>query len=92
VRQNPFGWIQSVLNRLEWLPHNGLYTLLHRRERGRCPPFDLRTRAILLGAFALLAPAALALSVWDAVQRKGATVHVVALRRPSGSPAAPARK
>ena len=83
LRQNPFGWIQSALNRADGLPRNGLYTLLHRRERGRPAPFDLRTRAILLAAFALLAPAALVLSVWDAFRRTGATVHVVALRKPS---------
>ena len=33
LRQNPFGWVQSALNRVAWLPHNGLYTLLHRRDR-----------------------------------------------------------
>jgi len=82
LRQNPFGWIQSALNRVGWLPHNGLYTLLHRRESSRPPPFAAHTRAILLTAFAALAPAALAGSVCDALQRTGATVHVVALRRP----------
>lgn len=82
VRQNPFGWVQSALNRAAWLPRNGLYTLLHHRERGRSAPFDLRTRAILLAAFALLAPAAIVLSAWDAFRRTGATVHVVALRKP----------
>jgi len=84
LRQNPFGWIQNALNRAAWLPRNGLYTMLHRRERRRAAPFDARTRAILFGAFALLAPAAIAASVWDAMRRTGATVHVVALRRPSG--------
>jgi SAM-dependent methyltransferase len=82
LRQNPFGWIQSALNRAAWLPRNGLYTLLHRRGRGHAAPFDARTRAVLGVAFALLAPAALAAAVWDAVSRTGATVHVVALRRP----------
>jgi SAM-dependent methyltransferase len=78
LRQNPFGWIQSALNRVPWLPRNGLYTLL----QSRVAAFDLLTRAQLLAAFALLAPPALALSVWDAVRLTGATVHVVALRRP----------
>jgi SAM-dependent methyltransferase len=80
LRQNPFGWIQSALNRVKWLPRNGLYTLLQRRAGPK--PFDLRTCAILLGAFALFAPAALVASIWDAVSLCGATVHVVALRRP----------
>jgi SAM-dependent methyltransferase len=80
LRQNPFGWIQSVLNRTAWLPRNGLYTLLHDRESPA--PFDVFTRALLYGAFALLAPAALVAAIWDAVRASGATVHVVALRRP----------
>ena len=80
LRQNPFGWVQSALNRVEWLPRNGLYTLLHRRMGP--PPFDSLTCAVLLGAFALLFPAAGVASVWDAVTRSGATVHVVALRKP----------
>ncbi|TMA34601.1 MAG: class I SAM-dependent methyltransferase, partial [Deltaproteobacteria bacterium] len=79
LRQNPFGWVQSALNRAAWLPRNGLYVLL--QSRGRSASYDLRTRAILLSAFALLAPAALAASLWDAYRQTGATVHVVALRR-----------
>ena len=82
VRQNPFGWVQSAQNRVAWLPRNGLYTLLHSRERTLPPPFDLRTRAILLAAFALLLPWGIAASMWDAYHRTGATVHVVALRKP----------
>jgi SAM-dependent methyltransferase len=78
LRQNPFGWVQSALNRVSSLPRNGLYTLLQSRVR----PFDLRTCAVLLAAFALLAPAAVALSIWDALRASGATVHVMALRRP----------
>jgi SAM-dependent methyltransferase len=80
LRQNPFGWIQSALNRVGSLPRNGLYAMLHCR--GQHAPFDLRTRAVLVGAFALLAPVAVAASVWDAYRRTGATVHVVALRKP----------
>jgi len=80
VRQNPFGWVQSALNRVAWLPRNGLYTLLQRRAPRQPTPFDLRTRAILFAAFALLTPAALVASVRDAVQASGATVHVVARR------------
>jgi hypothetical protein len=45
-------------------------------------PFDLRTRAFLLAAFALLMPWGVVASVWDAYRLTGATVHVVALRKP----------
>jgi 2-polyprenyl-3-methyl-5-hydroxy-6-metoxy-1,4-benzoquinol methylase len=81
LRQNPFGWIQSALNCVAWLPRNGLYTLLQRRAHAA--PFDLHTRIALRAAFALLAPAALVASVRDAWNHTGATVHVVALRRPA---------
>ena len=80
LRQNPFGWVQSALNRVPWLPRNGLYTLLQRRAQPASS--GLVTRALLLVAFALMLPAALVASVRDAWNRSGATVHVVALRRP----------
>jgi SAM-dependent methyltransferase len=79
LRQNPFGWIQSVLNRWPALPRNGLYTLLLGRGRAQ---FGHATRAALLAAFALLAPFAIAMSILEAALGRGATVHVVALRRP----------
>ncbi len=80
LRQNPFGWIQSVLNRFPSLPRNGLYALLHRRAAGEPAPFDPRTRARLRFWSALGAPFALACSVLAAAIRSGATVHVVAER------------
>ncbi len=81
LRQNPFGWVQSALNRLSFLPRNGLYTLLHRRSSGEAPPYDARTRALLwLGLFAVT-PLALAATVLETLARTGATVHVVAVRR-----------
>ncbi len=91
LRQNPFGWIQSALNRHARLPRNGLYRLLHRRA-GRGPaPFDRRTRLFLWLALVALAPFALAASFLEAGLRSGATVHLVA-RRPQGSmKAIPAR-
>jgi SAM-dependent methyltransferase len=82
VRQNPFGWVQSAQNRVAWLPRNGMYTLLHSRDRTLHAPFDLRTRAVLLAMFALLMPWGIAASMYDAVRAAGATVHVVALRKP----------
>jgi SAM-dependent methyltransferase len=83
LRQNPFGWIQSALNRVASLPRNGLYTLLHSRRSKEPPPFGAGTRALLLLLFALSAPLALALSVLEALGKSGATVHVVATRRAS---------
>ena len=82
LRQNPFGWIQSVLNRVRGLPRNGLYTLLHERKGGSPPVFDrtMRIRLLLLGLLA--APLALAASIVAALLRSGATVHVVA-RKPA---------
>jgi 2-polyprenyl-3-methyl-5-hydroxy-6-metoxy-1,4-benzoquinol methylase len=90
LRQNPFGWIQSALNRVRALPRNGLYTLLHSRSRREPAPYDGATRALLLGAFVLLTPFALALTVLETLFGSGATVHVVARRSaadPSTTPA-----
>ncbi len=82
LRQNPFGWIQSSLNRRPDLPRNGLYTLLHRRSRGEPPAFDAATRRRLVVAGLLRAPAAIALTFVEAALRSGGTVHVVA-RKPA---------
>jgi SAM-dependent methyltransferase len=82
LRQNPFGWTQSVLNRMGSLPRNGLYTLLHERVPGTPPPFDAPTRFRLRLAMLVGTPLALAASVLEAAFRTGATVHVVA-RRPA---------
>jgi SAM-dependent methyltransferase len=88
LRQNPFGWIQSALNRSPRLPRNGLYALLHGRAAGGAVPFDAATRARLWLWFVLASPLAVALSVAAALARSGATVHVTA-RRPAGpAPAA----
>ncbi|MBI5757353.1 MAG: class I SAM-dependent methyltransferase [Planctomycetales bacterium] len=81
LRQNPFGWIQSALNRVRWLPRNGLYVLLHRRPDSDSLPFDRRTRLCLRIAYIFGAPLAVLLSVFEAVFRSGATVHVVAKSR-----------
>ena len=51
LRQNPFGWIQSVLNRFGGLPRNGVYTLLHRRSTSAALPFR-RSHAFLAAALA----------------------------------------
>jgi 2-polyprenyl-3-methyl-5-hydroxy-6-metoxy-1,4-benzoquinol methylase len=84
LRQNPFGWIQSALNRSPRLPRNALYTLLHERASGASPPFDKRTRFWLWLGFLLGAPLALAATALETLFRTGATVHLVA-RKPERS-------
>jgi 2-polyprenyl-3-methyl-5-hydroxy-6-metoxy-1,4-benzoquinol methylase len=85
LRQNPFGWIQSVLNLLPFLPRNGLYTLLQRRADGGGPPYGAFTRMQLWLGLLLLSPLALVATGLETLARTGATVHVVAVRRPGPS-------
>jgi 2-polyprenyl-3-methyl-5-hydroxy-6-metoxy-1,4-benzoquinol methylase len=80
LRQNPFGWIQSIMNFFPRLPRNGLYTLLHQRSQGQPPPFDGPTRRRLWAWLLLSTPIALALTVLETLLRSGATVHLVAHR------------
>lgn len=80
LRQNPFGWVQSWLNHTGRLPRNGLYTLLHQRAASEGPIFDAWTRWRLWLGLVLFAPLAVAASVFEALLRTGATVHVVARR------------
>ena len=81
LRQNPFGWIQSLQNRWPRLPRNGLYQLLHRVETdASVPGWGWGTRALLYASAALLLPVGLMLSVLAAAFRSGATVHFVAHR------------
>jgi 2-polyprenyl-3-methyl-5-hydroxy-6-metoxy-1,4-benzoquinol methylase len=81
LRQNPFGWIQSVLNRFGRLPRNGVYTLLHRRSASAAPPFDARTRFWLWLWLVLGTPPALLATLLETLLRSGATVHLVARKR-----------
>jgi len=81
LRQNPFGWIQSALNRYTDQPMGGLYTLLHRGEGGRTVPFSLGSRLAMWMALVFGAPVAVALSVIASWLKTGATVHIVAVRR-----------
>lgn len=80
LRQNPFGWVQSLLNRFHRLPRNGLYVLLQRRPPNVAPPFSWRIRWLLWCAFLLAMPWALLLSIVAAVFRRGATIHVIAMK------------
>ncbi len=84
LRQNPFGWIQSVLNKMSYPPRNGLYVLLHRRHPGAGAPYDARVRGLLWFCLALGSPFGGLLTLLDTASRSGATVHVVA-RRPGSA-------
>ncbi len=74
LRQNPFGWIQSAMNRWSNNRRNALYERMHA---GAPLKNSLSSWALLLAT----ALPALALSVVMAVLRSGATVHIVAHRK-----------
>ncbi|MFK7897051.1 MAG: class I SAM-dependent methyltransferase [Myxococcota bacterium] len=85
LRQNPFGWIQSALNRLESLPRNQLYAVLHNRADASATDAPAATpsrsaRLLQLTLFALLAPISLFLTIFATAARQGGTVHFVAER------------
>jgi 2-polyprenyl-3-methyl-5-hydroxy-6-metoxy-1,4-benzoquinol methylase len=82
MRQNPFGWIQSALNRATRLPTNSLYRLMHQSGAEVRLPFSATTRLVLWAVLVLTAPLAIGLSVIASWLRSGATIHVVARRRP----------
>jgi SAM-dependent methyltransferase len=84
LRQNPFGWVQSWLNRRPRWRRNALYELLQRRGAKARQNFDLSTQFELLAAFAVGMPLGLLLEVFATVARRGATVHVVARAKKSG--------
>ena len=85
LRQNPFGWVQSLLNKSRSWPRNSLYTLLQRGRGTHGPPLDRWTRLKLRLAYFLGMPIALVISIVAAAARRGATVHVVARRRETGT-------
>jgi len=80
LRQNPFGWVQSALNKFERLPRNGLYTLLKSRPDA-APRYGTWPRIIFRLAYWFGMPIACAMSVFDAVVRSGASVCFVSERR-----------
>jgi SAM-dependent methyltransferase len=84
LRQNPFGWVQSVLNLIPGLPRNGLYALLHRRSADEPLPFDARTRFWLRFWLIVGAPLGLLATLVETLARSGATVHLVARKRTAG--------
>ncbi len=81
LRQNPFGWIQSALNRFTRQPTDGLYILLHQHGAHPPVPLPVRMRVAMWCSLVLGAPIAIGLSVLASWLRTGATVHIVAIRR-----------
>ena len=81
LRYNPFGWVQSLLNKCAWLPRNGLYELLHQAAP-ECPSRLTATQKLqFLLAYALGMPLGLVISVVEAWMKRGATIHIVATSR-----------
>jgi len=79
--QNPFGWLQSLLNRFTSTPRNALYTLLHQSsEAVDASGLTARQRLTLRAAYWLGLPVAGLLSVVEAMFRAGGTMAVVAER------------
>jgi len=81
LRQNPFGWVQSWLNRYDRGPRNALYELLQRRSGTASLREPRRERWRLWSAFLLGMPVGLILELAATALRSGATVHVVARAR-----------
>jgi SAM-dependent methyltransferase len=80
LRQNPFGWVQSYLNRDASVPRNLLYHML-KNERHESELFDAETRRKQWAAYYIGMPIALGLSMVDAVMRQGASVYIKAVAR-----------
>ena len=78
LRQNPFGWIQSLQNRVDPERPNRLYTALHGSTRQSGAGGASRLATALWLALGSLPGLVLALAA--AACRSGATVHVVAQR------------
>jgi SAM-dependent methyltransferase len=81
LRQNPFGWVQSFLNRSRAWPRNSLYTMLQRGHTAENRRLGWMTRLRLRAAYFAGMPIALVFAVAAASLRRGATVHIVARRR-----------
>ncbi len=81
LRQNPFGWLQSALNRTGWFPRNALYSILKNAECEGTRSLSRTTRFILRSCYLLGMPIAIAVSVLETIIRSGASVSVVATAR-----------
>ena len=89
LEQNPYGWIQSLLNRLG-LPANLLYTAL-KRDGARDVPHPVRSApvsfALTLLALVAVVPLSGILFTAELLLRRGGTVEVWARRRGAPAPA-----
>jgi hypothetical protein len=77
LSQNPFGWVQSVLNHFESGPRNDLYSLLKANGIPQ-PKKSLGNTLGLKLACWLGMPLALAASLFCAAFRRGATITLTA--------------
>ncbi|MHB8800713.1 MAG: class I SAM-dependent methyltransferase [Thermoanaerobaculia bacterium] len=89
LEQNPYGWIQSLLNRLG-LPANLLYAAL-KREGARDEAHPVRSApfafALTLLALVAIVPLSGLLFTAELLLRRGGTVEVWARRREAPAPA-----
>ncbi|QDU81877.1 Ubiquinone biosynthesis O-methyltransferase [Polystyrenella longa] len=78
LRMNPFGWVQSWLNRNRKLPRNTLYTLLQTRGGAEKESLSAGTRVCQKLAYYFGMPVALLISMYAAARRSGASVTIYA--------------
>jgi hypothetical protein len=80
LEYNPYGWIQSLLNKLGFR-YNLLYDLLKNRS-ARSLPDPLRAAPVqillTLGALPVIAPMSFGLTLLEVLLRRGGTVEVYA--------------
>jgi len=81
LEQNPYGWIQSLLNRMgfrfnllyDWLKDRSSRTVQRRRY--------LAQAALMLPLAALLVPLSLALTLLETALKRGGTIEVYAVKK-----------
>lgn len=81
--QNPYGWIQSLLNRMGF-PNNLLYDILkHESARNVVHPFRVYPiwSLLLLPALLPIIPLGLALFLFEVLLRRGGTIELYAVLR-----------
>ena len=81
MRQNPFGWVQSALNKWGLGSRNALYLSLHSAPLQTPRPISATRHLWLRAAFLIWMPLGLFLSALEALFRQGGTIHIVARRR-----------
>lgn len=82
LEQNPYGWIQSLLNRV--FEHDLLYSILKEpaARMHRLREYPLQTIATTV-AGALLLPVAILLTLMETILRRGGTIEVYARKETS---------